>query len=186
MRECMETERLLLRPFSTGDERDCFAFLSDRETCHLDGGYEPFTEMDEAYKCIMEKFQRQKNRWMLVKRSENRVIGTLHWFPDERRSAKTMEIGYIVSPDCRRKGYAVEAVKALIGYLIQEEGMELVTATAAAQNIPSIALLKKLGFIWEGRIHKAFRLPGYGLVDLESFYWEESSSRNGEEKENVL
>ena len=38
MGRTLETDRLLLRPFRPEDRADCFAFLSDPETCHLDGG----------------------------------------------------------------------------------------------------------------------------------------------------
>jgi len=172
MRETIQTERLLLRRFQPGDEGDCFAFLSDRETCHLGGGYEPFTKMDGEYAEIMERFRAEENRRMIVERRENKVIGVLHWFPDERRCVKTMEIGYIISPACRRRGYAAEAVKALMDALVQDEGVGMITASAAGRNVPSRAMLHKLGFTWEGRIHKGFRLPEEGLVDLESYYWE--------------
>lgn len=172
MRETIQTQRLLLRRFETGDEKDCFAFLSHRETCHLDGGYEPFEEMDGEYAKTMERFRTEENRRMIVEHSENKVIGVLHWFPDERRCVKTMEIGYIISPAYRRRGYAAEAVRALMDCLVQDEGVKMITASAVGRNIPSLEMLKKLGFTWEGRIHKGFCLPGEGLVDLESYYWE--------------
>ena len=45
----LQTPRLLLRPFSSADSTDLFEFLSDRDTCYDDGGYEPFAAMDEKY-----------------------------------------------------------------------------------------------------------------------------------------
>lgn len=167
----LETPRLLLRPFLPRDAADCFAFLSDRETCYLDGGYEPFSEMDGEYDLLMQKFSGQEGRYMIVLKEEDRVIGTLHIFPDERRAVKAMELGYVISPFYRRRGYAREAASAVIGALFRS-GVQLITAGAAAPNLPSQALLRKLGFTHEGRLHQGFSIPGVGVVDLESFYLE--------------
>lgn len=172
MNHVIETERLLLRPFRQEDAADCFAFLSHRETCYLDGGYEPFSEMDEKYALLMEKFAGQEGRYMLELKGEGKVIGTLHLFPDDRRAVKVTEIGYVISPSYRRQGYGREAVEAVIDRLFRETDTELITAGAAICNGPSIAMLEKLGFVREGIIRKGFFIPGQGAVDLASFYRE--------------
>ena len=176
MGRALETDRLLLRPFRPEDRADCFAFLSDPETCHLDGGYEPFREMDRDYDALMEKLAGQEGRYMVEERASCRVVGTVHIFKDALRRVPAMEIGYVISPACRRRGYAAEAVERVIRYLFEETDTVLVTAGAAAGNAASLALLEKLGFTREGRIHKGFFLPGEGAVDLISFYRERNTS----------
>ena len=109
---------------------------------------------------------------MLELKGEGRVIGTLHLFPDDRRAVKAMEMGYVIAPNFRRRGYAGEAVKAAIDHLFQETDIELVTAGASVCNNPSIAMLEKLGFTREGTVHKGFYIPDRGTVDLVSFYLE--------------
>lgn len=172
MRRFLETDRLLLRPFRPGDEADCFAFLSDRETCYLDGGYEPFPAMDEAYDALMRELQGQEGRYMIAEQAADRVIGTVHLSRDERRRVEAVEIGYVVSPAFRRRGYAAEAVERIIKALFEETDTELITAGAAVDNAPSLALLEKLRFVREGIVRKGFFLPGKGPVDLVSFYLE--------------
>lgn len=172
MSDSIETPRLLLRPFRPSDAADCFAFLSHRETCYLDGGYEPFSDMGEEYARLMEKFAGQEGRYMVELKAEGKVIGTLHLFPDDRRAVKTMEIGYVINPGYRRRGYGREAVKAVIDHLFRETDTQLITAGAAVCNEPSIAMLEKLGFVREGIIRKGFFIPGQGPVDLVSFYRE--------------
>lgn len=175
MGRALETDRLLLRPFRPEDRADCFAFLSDPETCHLDGGYEPFREMDRDYDALMEKLAGQEGRYMVEERASCRVVGTVHVFKDALRRVPAMEIGYVISPACRRRGYAAEAVERVIRYLFEETDTVLVTAGAAAGNAASLALLEKLGFTREGRIHMGFFLPGEGAVDLISFYRERNT-----------
>lgn len=172
MNHVIETKRLLLRPFRQADAPDCFAFLSHRETCYLDGGYEPFPEMDEKYALLMEKFAKQEGRYMVELKGSGKVIGTLHLFPDDRRAVETMEVGYVISPGYRRQGYGREAVEAVIEHLFRDTDTQLVTAGAAVCNAPSIAMLEKLGFVREGVIRKGFFIPGQGPVDLVSFYLE--------------
>lgn len=174
MGRTLETERLLLRPFRPEDRTDCFAFLSDPETCRLDGGYEPFREMDRDCDALMEKLAGQEGRYMVEERASCRVVGTIHIFKDARRRVPAMEIGYVISPAFRRRGYAAEAVERTVRYLFEETDTVLVTAGAAAGNTASLALLEKLGFTREGRICKGFFLPGEGAVDLISFYRERS------------
>lgn len=169
MAKPLETDRLLLRRFRAGDAEDCFAFLSDAHSCHWDGGYEPFAAMDEEYAGLMEKFAGQEDRFMMELKGSGKVIGTVNVFADDRRAVKAMEIGYVVSPAYRRCGYAYEAVKRVIGYLFQDTQTQLISAGAISRNLPSLAMLRKLGFSREGTIRKGFRLPGEGAVDLESF-----------------
>ena len=132
MGRALETDRLLLRPFRPEDRADCFGFLSDPETCHLDGGYEPFREMDRDYDALMEKLAGQEGRYMVEERASCRVVGTVHIFKDALRRVPAMEIGYVISPACRRRGYAAEAVERVIRYLFEETDTVLVTAGAAA------------------------------------------------------
>lgn len=176
----LETGRLLLRPFRPGDRADCFAFLSDRETCHLDGGYEPFAEMDREYDALMKKLAGQEGRYMIEEKETGRVAGTVHLCKDERRRVEAVEIGYVVSPPFRRRGYAQEALERIITALFEETDTELITAGAAVGNTPSIALLEKLGFTREGIVRKGFFLPGKGPVDLASFYLERKTAVRGD------
>lgn len=177
MKNCLETDRLLLRPYHPEDREDCFAFLSDAETCHLDGGYEPFTEMDREYDALMAKFSGQKDRYMVEEKASGHVVGTVHLLKDARRRVPAIELGYVISPAFRRRGYAQESLERVIRYLFQETDTQMVTAGAAAGNVPSLALLEKLGFTREGRVHRGFFMPGVGTVELESFYLDRDGYR---------
>lgn len=168
----LETERLFLRGFRDEDAADCFAFLSDRQTCHLDGGYEPFSEMDWQYWWLMEKFKAQRGRFMVVVKNTGKIIGTINLLPVKNRVIETLELGYVISPAYRRNGYALEGVGALISCLFRELDTKMFVAAAAEGNTPSLRLLEKLGFTYEGNIHKGFYQPEYGPVELKSYYLE--------------
>lgn len=166
----LETERLILRNFQDRDADDCFDFLSDRESCYLDGGYEPFTQKDGRYWHLMESFKGKKYRFMLWHKADQRVIGIVNLLYREDRAVKAAEIGYVVSPAYYRQGYATEAVKKAISYLFENTEVELITASAVPHNTASLAMLEKLGFTYEGTIHKGFYIPDRGVCDLKSYY----------------
>lgn len=170
MEHTLHTERLVLRPFKATDSADLFEFLSDRETCYDDGGYEPFSAMDEKYQQLMEKFAADTGRWMIVLRGSGKVIGTIHLMEADR-AVPAIELGYVINPHFRRQGYATEALRCVIDDCFAQ-GAQMLVATAYPYNQPSIHLLEKLGFQKEGVTHKAMHHPVHQIVDSENFYLE--------------
>jgi RimJ/RimL family protein N-acetyltransferase len=162
----LETDRLILRRFDYNDSNDCFEFLSDKETCYNDGGYEPFMKIDNEYKLLMDKFDSQKTRYMIVLKDGNKVIGTINLFDPKDRVVETFEIGYVISPNYRRKGYAFEAINAFSNLLLKALHLDMLVAGAIESNIPSLKMIKKLGFVYEGKKTKSFYHPTYGPIDL--------------------
>jgi RimJ/RimL family protein N-acetyltransferase len=84
------------------------------------------------------------------------------------------EIGYTVSPACQGKGYAKEAVRAVLGFLFDGLGKHRVVASVDLRNAASVALLERLGFRKEGHFVKSVLVDGawedavqYGLLDEE-------------------
>lgn len=170
----LETERLLLRGFEERDADPFFEFLSDRECCYLDGGYEPVTSKKDPFfrKCIKLFRLQREGRFMIELKSERRCIGTIHIMEVDNRQVEAREIGYGICPAYQGQGYATEAVRAAVEYCFAELGAELVTAKAVDPNRASIRVLEKLGFIREGIRRKGAKYPPVGVVDYVCFYKE--------------
>ncbi len=166
----LKTERLLLRRFRPGDAAACFAFLSDEKGAYWDC-CKPFHSINEEYTQRMEAFAQREGQYVVTLRSSGEIIGTVNVSADESRAVECMEIGYAIAPAHQRKGYAYEAVSALL-YLLQEElRVELVVAGVLAGNERSIQLLEKLGFRMEGLRRKAVWHEGLNCpVDLIYYY----------------
>ena len=57
-----------------------------------------------------------------------------------------VEIGYSVFPDYRRRGFAGEACAGLINWAAREHGIQRFVVSVSPNNIPSIAIARRLGF----------------------------------------
>ncbi len=168
----IETPRLILRRFELKDEDDCFEFLSDKQTCLDDGGYLPFTENSTEYKQLMNKFLNDKGRLMIYSKEYHKVIGTINLMDISDRAVECKEIGYVINPNYRRKGYAYEAVSNLVKLLLDDLKLDMIIAGCFEDNIASKNMLEKLVFTFEGRKHKALWDAVEGPKDLLYFFRE--------------
>jgi ribosomal-protein-alanine N-acetyltransferase len=62
----------------------------------------------------------------------------------------TIEIGYGVHAAHRNRGYATEAVRALVAWALGQEAVTRVIARCDPKNAPSIRVLEKAGLEREG------------------------------------
>lgn len=83
--------------------------------------------------------------WVMVERETETVVGDVGFLgpPDE---SGTVEIGYSVLPDRRRRGYATEAARGLTAWALEQPGVRAVSATCEAGNIGSVRALERAGF----------------------------------------
>jgi len=79
------------------------------------------------------------------------------------------ELGYFVGEAFTRKGYATEAIGAVLTYCFKELNFSKVFVRVIATNTASIALAEKCGFIREGYLKNEYRTGNKQLVDLVYF-----------------
>ena len=66
------------------------------------------------------------------------------------RRPDAVEVGYTVLPPFRGQGYATEAAAALMAWAQAEHGIRHFVASVAPANEPSLAVVRKLGFVRTG------------------------------------
>jgi RimJ/RimL family protein N-acetyltransferase len=69
----------------------------------------------------------------------------------------TAEIGYTLDPAFTGRGYATEAVRALVGYAFDRLGVTRVRAVADTRNAPSIKVAERLGMSLTATLHTSFK-----------------------------
>ena len=101
----------------------------------------------------------------LALRGTDRLIGdcAAHVDADDPRQA---EIGFTLAPEHQGHGYATEAVRRLLHYLLVERGKHRVSATCDARNTRSAALLERVGMRREGHLLESTWSKGEWTNDL--------------------
>ncbi len=67
------------------------------------------------------------------------------------KAAEAVELGYTIFEPFRRRGYATEVVRALIAWAEAEHGIRHFIASVGPWNEPSLAMMRRLGFMETGR-----------------------------------
>jgi len=65
---------------------------------------------------------------------------------------RAAKLGYAIRFDHWNSGYASEAIRMILRLGFDELGLHRVTAAIGPDNAASIAVVTKLGFIYEGRL----------------------------------
>ncbi|GAA0869868.1 GNAT family N-acetyltransferase [Brevundimonas basaltis] len=73
---------------------------------------------------------------------------------------KLPEIGYILHPDHWGQGFAREAVEAAIGHVFTTRDIDDLTADVDPENVASIRLLERLGFVRTGFAERTWEIAG--------------------------
>ncbi|MGY4794682.1 GNAT family N-acetyltransferase [Lysinibacillus sp. FSL K6-0057] len=152
MIEDINTERLRLRKMVKADAKSLLAIWSDPEvTKYMNITH--FTHEEQALEMIelLEQLARQHKaiRFSIFEKASNHIIGSCGFNMVDYDKALT-EIGYDLGKVHWGKGYATEAITALIDYAFTQLTMETIVAKVDAANINSIKVLKKLNFICQG------------------------------------
>ena len=149
--ENIETTRLLLRKFHEHDTDECFTnFGQDREL----GRYLPMYPVEDKEKMkdiidgFIQAYQAGAFIWLIVEKSENTPMGYVS-VDVPYHKLRIGELGYLLGEKFQGKGYATEAVEAVVDYMFQKENLHLIEAKYNEKNIASGNLLERIHFTKE-------------------------------------
>lgn len=144
-----ETERLLIREMKKEDIPRLMEICgqeTSRDAC--EGIAKPLTkelEGFEAYRTYMYELC-DMGYWSVLKKDTGEIIGRAGVEPKFWNNKKTVvELGYIIDENFRRKGFAYEACKAILG-VANERGAFYLYCRIRNDNESSKNLAQKLGF----------------------------------------
>jgi [ribosomal protein S5]-alanine N-acetyltransferase len=90
-------------------------------------------------------------KWFFIEKKDGTKIGTMFHWP----IGNLLEIGYVLIPNERGKGYCTEAVKIVLDYLFLSKNIVRIQAHTDARNMASQKVLQNVGFKKEGTIRKS-------------------------------
>ena len=148
----LETERLVLRGLCVSDCFDMYDYSGKAEmTKYLTWSPHPDVEYTKEYLKTLKYHYKIGTfyDWAVVCAEQDKMIGTCGFtrFDLPHNSA---EIGYVINPEFRGKGIAVEAAKRVLAFGFDELGLNRISARYMVGNDASRRVMEKLGMTFEG------------------------------------
>ena len=164
----LETERLIIRPLAM-DDLDVIHRILDAELAEVDFGSEGAKSLDARrewlrwtilnYDQLARLYQPPYGERAIVLKSTGELIGAVGYVPclnvfgqlpafgGTRDGLTSTEFGlyYALSPARHRRGYASEAVRAMIDYAFRRLGLRRIIATTTYSNEASMGVMRKVG-----------------------------------------
>lgn len=147
-----------LREFRADDLDDYHAIVGDdRVTTWLSFDTRTRAEAEKTLGSIVERStQEDRPDYLLAvtPATTDQVVGFARIGPTGVRAA---HLGYAISADHWGHGYATDAARTMLGFAFGRLGKHRVSAAIGPENAASVAVVKRLGFSYEGRIrHHVF------------------------------
>jgi ribosomal-protein-alanine N-acetyltransferase len=148
----LETERLILRPWTPEDRPAFKALTYDPEVMRYVHGGEPYSEAE-----VDEWFSRQARQLAegdvcmgaMIEKESGRLVGIAGTQP--LGTTGDLEIGWWLARDVWGRGYATEAGGAAMRHVLETLGRKRVVAIIDPGNEPSKRVVGRLGMHYEAR-----------------------------------
>ncbi len=157
----IETERLTLRPFTDADLEDCLAIIrsTDVNRTYM---LPDFPDRESAVR-LFERLKTfsQGNRFIYAVCLNDRMIG---FFNDVEIEGGMIELGWAMNPAFWNKGYASEALRALISVLfglgfttVRGGWFEMNPASGRVMEKAGMELISRVDELeYRGKTHRCF------------------------------
>ena len=162
------TDRLIIRLAKPDDAEEIYSYRSDTIENRYQGWFPESAEEVHNYITNMPVnidvadicFQ-----FAIINKNENRLIGDMGiiFTGHEKMQA---EIGCTLNTDFQGKGYATEALTAMVNYLFVALKKHRVVASIDPRNTASIRLIERLGFRKEAHFKESYYLRGNWVDDI--------------------
>lgn len=126
--------------------------------------------MEHEYQDIIKG--RALRYYIYEKENPSKIIGSVNFSNIVHGPFSRASIGYKLDKDFHGKGYAYEACTAAIEVLFCNYKIHRIDAHVAPNNLPSIKLLERLQFVYEGIEYQGVEVNGsyqdhyrYGLIN---------------------
>lgn len=106
--------------------------------------------------------------WITLK-DEIKIIGRVSFFNFAYGGMMSCACGYHLDKEHTGKGYMTEALKSAMAFVFDEYKMHRIEAFIVPENEPSLNLVKRVGFHYEGKRNSYMHINGR-YRDHEAFY----------------
>ena len=142
----LTTDRLILRDFAENDFEQYAAMMTDPHVTRYLGDGKPLTRVDAWRQMAMLSGHwnlRGFGIWAVEERETARLAGRIGCFQPEGWPG--FEIGYVLAPAFRGRGYATEGARAALRFAREILGRDRVISLIHPDNAASIRVAERLG-----------------------------------------
>ncbi|MGU7809615.1 GNAT family N-acetyltransferase [Streptococcus suis] len=147
----LETNRLLLRPWSESDAADLFSQANHHEVGPAAGW--PVHQSVEESREIIKTVLSQPETYALVFKETGQVIGSIGLMLGKQGGLdlpdSEAELGYWLGQGFWGQGLVPEACQAILNYGFNQLNLEKVWCRAFVENSKSLRVQEKLGFVYQ-------------------------------------
>jgi ribosomal-protein-alanine N-acetyltransferase len=163
----IETERLLLKLYTSAEREKFIALLTDgRVMRYVDKGVMSPEAAGALWRKMMDEMYPRgvDTIWAVFVRDDGRYVGNASIRPMPEKK-ENWEIGYYLRAEEWGRGFGTEVARRLVGYGFEELELEEVFATVDYENGPSRKILEKAGMgFYEEAIDEQGPLCVYRVV----------------------
>ena len=150
----LETERLILRPWTMDDVDDLFAYAQNPKVGPA-AGWKPHESREESEE-IVKRWTASTEVWAIEEKASGRVIGSIGLHNDGARSnPRAKMIGYVLREESWGRGYMPEAVRRMTRFAFEELCMDTLSIQHFEFNTQSRRVIEKCGYKFEGVLRRA-------------------------------
>lgn len=143
----LESDKLILRKFLIEDATGMFNnWATDPERCKFLtwSVHKDIDETEHVIQTWIKEYDEESLNWVVEIKETHEVIGSICALNINKRN-KTVELGYCYGSRFWGKGYATEALRKVIEYLLTECDFYLVEADHMSENPASGRVMQKAG-----------------------------------------
>lgn len=178
---CLYTENLILRRYVMEDADVLYKRLGTDPQMYRYSGWNPYATPEMAKETVarfIEEYEKP-HTYSWVMELDDILVGTIGAYDYHDNQ---IEVGFSVVPAWQGRGFATEALRAVLAYLTENEGIACVTAWCASENEGSRKVLVKAGMHYVSTDIEALDI-GQKLYDKLNFEYRCDSCSAGLEQE---
>lgn len=177
----LETERLILRKFTMEDATGLYSWASNPNVTKY-VSWKPYESVQAAadnLKKWIADYEQGSYHWCVQSKNSGKLIGRIsvvvHW------RNHYCEAGYCYGEEYWNKGYATEALEAVLQFLLIDCDFHTVEAKTHSENRASEKVMKKAGMIKEAVLKERCYIPEEDRYDdLVCYYINKQSLKRDE------
>ncbi|PLW97626.1 MAG: GNAT family N-acetyltransferase [Marinilabiliales bacterium] len=163
----LKTKRTFIRPIEPADAVQIFSYRSDAGANKYQGWIPKSLEEVDAFIAKNQADFNTPDTWfqlVIIEKESQKIIGDIgvHFLHDGSQS----EIGCTINKVFQNKGFATEALSAIIEYLFTTLKKHRIVASIDPKNTNSISLVKRLGFRKEAHHIQSLFINGEWVDDV--------------------